>query len=243
MPKLFESLFGAPSKSVQSTPTGFGSLPGFGQEAFKGTLQRGTELSQDPSLFAPAGLTPEQTASLGTLTAGLQPTSPEQFQTGLSTFGDPFQEQVIQNTIRDLLEAEAGQRSDIGTFASAAGGFGGERQALLEAELQKSTQRNIGDVSSQLRSQGFQSAADRTLADLSRTQQIAPQLFGLGEVGRGIQTQQQQAPLNAVNFLQQLALGLPTGGGGSGVSTGARTGLVEQVGNFIGNLPTPVPGA
>ena len=102
MPKLFESLFGSPSKSVQSTPTGFGSLPQFGQEAFEGTLGRGTELSQDPSLFAPAGLTPEQQASLSTLSGGLGQTSPEAFQTGLSTFGDPFQEQVIQNVIRDI---------------------------------------------------------------------------------------------------------------------------------------------
>ena len=167
MPKLFESLFGAPSKSFTSSqaPTGFESLPEFGQTAFEQALSRGTVLSEQTDLFAPAGLTPEQRASLSTLSAGLQPTSPEQFQTGLSTFGDPFQEQVIQNVIRDIQEAGAGQLSDIGTRASAVGGFGGTRQALLESELGRNVQRSIGDVSELLRSQRFQSAADSTLAD------------------------------------------------------------------------------
>ena len=142
-------------------------------------FQQAIEAGQaiDPSVFAPAGLTGQQETALGALESGLQPTSPEAFQTGLATFGDPFQEQVIQNVIRDIQEAGAGQFSDIGSMASAAGGFGGTRQALLEAELQKNIQRNIGDVSSQLRSQGFQAAADRTLQDITRGQQLAPQII------------------------------------------------------------------
>lgn len=239
MPKLFESIFGGPSKATTAAPTGFGSLPEEGQQAFRDVLSRGTALSEQPGLFAPAGLTPEQQQALGTLTGGLQQTSPEAFQQGLTTFGDPFQEQVIQNVIRDIQEVGAGQFSDIGSMASAAGGFGGTRQALLESELQRNIQRNIGDVSGELRSQGFQQAADRTLQDISRSQALAPQVFGLGEVGRGIQTQQQQAPLRAVDFLSQLAQGLPTGGGASSVSTGGRTGLFEQTGQFIGNV---IPG-
>ena len=245
MPKLFESIFGSGSKSVSSTPTGFGTLPGEGQQAFRDVLSRGTELSQDPSLFAPAGLTPEQQTALSSLTAGLDPTSPEAFQTGLSTFGDPFQEQVIQNTIRDIQEAGAGQFSDIGTLASGAGGFGGTRQALLESELQRGVRRDIGDVSSQLRSQGFQQAADRTLQDIARSQAIAPSVFGLGETGRAIQTQTRQAPLQAVDFLSQLAQGLPTGGGGQSVSRGATQGLFSQLfpkGLGGGSLPLPMPG-
>lgn len=238
MPKLFESIFGGPSKSAQSsaTPTGFASLPKFGQEAFKEAVTRGQELSQDPGLFAPAGLTPEQQASLSTLTSGLGPTSPEAFRTGLETFGDPFQEQVIQNAIRDINTAGRGQLSDIGTLASEAGGFGGTRQALLESELQKNLQQTIGDVSGQLRSQGFQQAADRTLGDIARGQQLAIPTFGFGEVGRGVQTQQQQAPLQAVDFLSRLSQGLPTGGGqtSSGVSTGARESILGDVGKLLG---------
>ncbi len=236
MPKLFEGLFGAPSKSVSSTPTAFGTLPGFGKEGFEDVIGRGTELSQDPGLFAPAGLTPDQLASLSTLRGGLQQTSPEAFGAGLSTFQNPFEEQVVQNALRDIREQGAGLFSDIGTAASAAGGFGGERQALLESELQQNILRESGDVSGRLRSQGFQSAADRAIADIGRTQDVAGNLFQFGETGRQIQTGQQQAPLSALSFLQDLLKGLPVGGGGSSVSTGARQSVLEPIGKLAGGL-------
>ena len=122
-------------------------------------------------------------------------------------------------------------------MASDAGGFGGTRQALLESEALSNQQKNVGDLSGLLRSQGFSQAADRTMNDIARSQQNATNLFGLGEVSRAINTQQQQAPLEAVNYLMQLAQGFPTGGGGtsSGTATGASKGFIEQVGQFIGN--------
>jgi len=233
------NLFGTQETTTeQRAPTGFQSLPGFGQEAFEQAITTGQELAAQPGLFAPAGLTAQQQQALGTLSSGLSPTSPEAFQRGLSTFGDPFQEQVIQNAIRDIREAGAGQFSDIGTLASAAGGFGGTRQALLESGLQQNIQRNIGDVSSQLRSQGFQAAADRTLQDIARSQQLAPTLFQLGDVERQIQTQQQQAPIAATQFLSNLAGGLPTGGGTSPTTQTAPVSLGD-----IGQLAAGVGGA
>ncbi len=210
-------------------PTGFGTLPQFGQDAFQQAINTGTTLSQNPSMFAPAGLTPEQLASLSTLSQGLNPISQEQFQQGISTFSNPYENQVVQNTIGDINTAAAGQRSDIGTYADAAGGFGGTRQALLESELNKNTQKNIGDVSSQLRSQGFQNASNLTLADLARQQEAATSLFGLGEVQRGINTQTQQAPIAANNYLASLAGSLPVGGGTTSYSP-ATAGLLGSGG-------------
>jgi len=169
---------------------------------------------------------------LGALEAGLGPTSPEAFQAGLATFGDPFEEQVVQSAIGDIREAGAGQLSDIGSFASAAGGFGGTRQALLESELQRNVQRNIGDISGQLRSQGFQSAAQRTLQDITRGQQLAPSLFQLGDVGRQIASQQQLAPAQQAQFLSGLAQGLPTGGGQIGFAP-AQPGLAQRFGSGL----------
>lgn len=240
MPKFGEFLFGAPSKSFNSSsaPTSFDSLPQEAKDAFLDSLARGEELSLDSSLFTPASLTGEQEAALATLSSGLSPTSAADFQTGINTFSDPFEEQVVQNAIRDLQVGTQGTLSDITAGATEAGGFGGTRQAILESEAIKNLGENIGKTSSALRSAGFQSAADRTMADIGRSQDVATNLFGLGEVQRGINTATTQAPLNAVNFLAQLAQGFPTGGGNvsSGTSTGERKGSLGDIGKIAGGL-------
>lgn len=194
-------------------PTGFETLPGFGQEAFRQAFSRASDVAKDPSAFSDAPLTPEQGLALSTLASGLAPTSADAFATGIETFGNPFEDQVVQSAIDDINRSTAGQFSDIGQLASEAGGFGGTRQALLESELFRNQQRNIGDISGRLRAQGFESAAQRTLGDIARQSQTAQALFPLAEIERGIATSERQAPARASQFLSNLALGLPTGGG------------------------------
>jgi hypothetical protein len=240
MPKFMEFVFGSPSKSSQSssTPTGFNSLPKQAQDAFLKALETGTSLSGDTGMFAPAGLTGEQNTALAALLKGLQPTSVSDFQAGINTFSNPYEEQVVQSAIRDLQTGTQDTLSDITSAASEAGGFGGQRQALLESEALKNLGLNIGTVSGGLRSQGFQSAADRTMADIGRSQNTAANLFGLGEVSRGINTATRQAPVTANNYLAQLAMGFPTGGGtySSGVETGERKSQLDNIMKIIAAL-------
>ena len=238
MGKTFGGLFGSPSRQQSTTPTGFQSLPGFGREAFEDVIRRGTALSQQPELFAPPDLTAQQQAALGTLEAGLQPISAEQFQTGLATFQDPFEQQVVQSALQDLRETGRGFLSDIGQGASAAGGFGGTRQAVLESELGRNLAREAGGLSGRLRSQGFQQASQRTLENLIRPQQVAQALFPLAETARGIQFGQQQAPLAAVDFLSNLAQGLPTGGGTRSTARGEDPGAISRIATGLGNIGT-----
>ncbi len=230
------SLFGKRSQATSTSPTGFGTLPGFGQEAFRDVIQRGTALSEQPDLFRTPDLTAQQQQALDVLSSFTGPTTPEQFQAGISTFSDPFEEQVVQSAISDIERAGRGQLSDIASLASAAGGFGGTRQALLESELQRNIQQNIGDISGRLRSRGFEAAAGRTLSDLGRAQGAAGQLFGLGELSRGIQQQQQQAPLQAVSFLSNLAQGIPVGGGGQSRQVGGQASPLGTIGALAGGL-------
>lgn len=232
---------GSKSKATSRTPTGFQSLPRFAREAFEEAVQRGTELSQDPSLFAPPSLTGEQQQALSALSTQLDPTTPAEFQAGLETFFNPFEEQVVQSAISDILEQGAGIRSDIGTMASEAGGFGGTRQALLESELFSDVLQRVGDVSARTRATGFESAANRVLADLARSQSAAVPLFQLGEVGRGIQQQQQLAPVTAVNYLTGLASALPTGGGGVSVERQAADPL-GSLGQLAGGIGSALGG-
>lgn len=210
MSKGFGKVFGSKEKQF-TQPTTFETMPTFARKAMERAIATGQDVPTDA--FRGADLTEEQQLALSTLASGLQPTSAERFQEGISTFMNPYDEQVVQSAIRDIKEAGAGQLSDIGTRASAAGGFGGTRQALLESELQRNIQRSIGDVSGQLRSQGFEAAAGRTLQDIAREQALAPELYRLGEAERQVLTQQRLAPAQYSQFLAGLSQISPTGGG------------------------------
>jgi hypothetical protein len=223
-----------PATTVKEAPTGFETLPGFAQEAFQTTIGRGQEFLGRPELFAPAQLTEQQQMALQTLASGLAPLTPETFQTGLRTFQDPFEEQVVQGAIRDIREGTLGELSDIGARAGQFGAFGGQRQALLESDALRRMGQQIGDVSGRLRSLGFQQAAEKTLGDIARQRQTAATLFPLAETQRGIQQQAIQAPLRQTEFLQNLLLGIPTGGGTQRVTeTAAPPSQAEQVGQAL----------
>lgn len=218
-------LFGKKAKQV-TQPTGFETLPDFAQGAFRQAVESGQGIGQEA--FTQAGLTDPQQAALGTLEGGLQPFSAEQFQTQLGTFQDPFEEQVIQNALRDLQTTGQGFLSDIGEGASAAGGFGGTRQALLESDLGTGLAREAGNLSGRLRSQGFRSASEKALENLARPLDVAGNLFRLGETERGIATSGQQAPAQQAQFLANLAGTVP--GGGGGISFRDQPGLLQKFG-------------
>jgi len=97
---------------------------------------------------------------------GINPITGEEIETGIGQFFNPFTEQVVDTSIQDILEDRARQQSDISSLASQAGAFGGTRQALLESELGRTTQRNIGDIGGRLRTAGFEAAANRALQNL-----------------------------------------------------------------------------
>ena len=60
---------GEPAKEVETTiaPTGFETLPDFGQEAFRQAFEQGTGFAGTADAFAPASLLPQQQAALETL--------------------------------------------------------------------------------------------------------------------------------------------------------------------------------
>lgn len=91
----------------------------------------------------------------------------EEYGNSLNMFMNPFTGQVVDSAIRDIRDESARQGSDIASLASTNGAFGSTRQSLLESELGKNTQRTIGDVSGQLRSQGFESSAQKALQSLT----------------------------------------------------------------------------
>ena len=87
--------------------------------------------------------------------------------TDLSPYMNPYESQVIGNVTRDLSEAQQMQQNLASAQAGAAGAFGGSRHALMEAQTVKDYMQNVGNVTSQLRQQGFQNAQQAALADIA----------------------------------------------------------------------------
>ena len=98
---------------------------------------------------------------------GVNPITGQEISQNIDYYMNPFTGQVVNRAIGDIQDEGARQGSQIGSLASNAGAFGGTRQALLESELGRNMQRSIGDVSGQLRSQGFESAAQKATQNLN----------------------------------------------------------------------------
>lgn len=83
---------------------------------------------------------------------------------------DPFEQQVVQQTIEDTLKAAAQQDIQQRAADIARGGESafGSRARLTAGERQEALGRGLGDVLARIRSGGFQTAQERALQELER---------------------------------------------------------------------------
>ena len=153
-------------------------------------------------------------AGLGAIGAGVQTLDPSQ----ISTFMNPFSQQVTQQALAELDRQAAIQGQRTAAEAVAAGAFGGSRFGVREAE----EARNLAQVKSQrifenlsrnfLQAQQAQQRTAQQLGQLGvQTLQAGQAQVGLGEAGQrlggvdinrllsvgGVQQQQQQNILEA----------------------------------------------
>ena len=98
------SFFGSRREQQTQAPTGFQTLPRFGQEALSEVIQSGRGFLQDPSIFTPTQITPEQQEALEVLRLGAQPLTAERFSQQRNIFQNPFIEEVINPALADLRE-------------------------------------------------------------------------------------------------------------------------------------------
>jgi len=109
------------------------------------------------------------------------------FQDLVNQSNNPYQDQVVNQTIADLNRARQMTQNQIGGQVAKAGAFGGSRQALLEAENNRNYLDRVTAATGQLRQQGFESAANRAsqenLQRLGLTAQDLQQTRGLQSQG------------------------------------------------------------
>ena len=105
-----------------------------------------------------------RSSQYGNANAGL--TGPQGYTTGRSfqdrvqDFMNPYTDQVVNSALKDINRAR--QMADLSTMGGAAksGAFGGSREALMRAENTRNALDQAASTAGQLRSQGFNTAAN-----------------------------------------------------------------------------------
>ena len=110
----------------------------------------------------------------------------------IQQFQNPYNDQVINNTLSDLNDARQMQIQSDQDAAIGRGAFGGSRSALLESETNKKFADVAGRTAGNLRQSGFNNAANLAMGDRNFRagifgNQLADQYRGLGllsDIGR-----------------------------------------------------------
>ena len=88
--------------------------------------------------------------------------------TNLSAYQNPFQSQVIDNTLDDLNRARQLQIQSDQDAAIGRGAFGGSRSALLESETNRNFAEQAAKAAGNLRARGFDTATSLAGQDIGR---------------------------------------------------------------------------
>ena len=99
----------------------------------------------------------------------------------MSRYTNPYEDQVVQQTISDLDRARQMTQNQNAASAVSAGAFGGDRQALLEAETDRNFLSEVARQTGALRQGGFDRGTALQQADLTRQQQAGMQTAQFGQ--------------------------------------------------------------
>lgn len=114
----------------------------------------------------------------------------------LSAYTNPYESQVVDQSLADLERTRLMQQNQLGAQASAAGAFGGSRQGIAEAETNRAFADQAARTASGLRQAGFQNAQQMAGQDIATQMQaaLANQQAGL-QAGTTTANLQQQAAI------------------------------------------------
>jgi hypothetical protein len=200
-------------------------LAPFQEQYLKDIFAQAKALGDTPQPFAEqqlAGLSGGQQAAIQTAMSGIggyqpymdraqQYASPE----GVSQFFNPYENQVVQQTLSDIGEQGQIAQSQLGGQGVASGAFGGSRFGVAQAGLAGDTLEQQARSAGQLRQAGFsqaQQAAQRA-AQLQGALGQSAQAMGVQDVNTlmgigSLQQQQEQRgfDVDRANLLAQQAL-------------------------------------
>lgn len=183
--------------------------------------------------------------------------SPQNFGSTVAAYQSPYTQQVVNATQGLFNEQNAEQQAQIGGNAISAGAFGGDRQAVAQAETARQQQLAQAPVLAGLENTGFQNATNTAQGNAWLNSQGAFSLGNLGQEAQslglqgasaqmtagGLQQQQGQQELNVpyqqwlaaqaypyqmTNFLGGIAEGTGSLSGGTGSTTSPAPSTLSQ---------------
>lgn len=170
----------------------------------------------------------------------------------MSAYMNPYTQEVIDRSMSDLERQRQMTMQKTNADAINARAFGGSRQAVADSLTNEAYARQMGDLASSLRFQGFNTALGAAQQDVQQQQQLAEALqrAGYGALEGGMQagTMQQQlaqAQIDAdrekfdeprnyqmqlLDFLTGIASGVPQGSTTKGKQSGSTSGFSASIG-------------
>lgn len=144
-----------------------------------------------------------------TAASAFAPTAPQ-----VSQFMNPYLQNVVDIQQREARRAADVERQQLGAQAVGAGGFGGSRQAILEAEQARNLQQQLGDIQARGLAAAYEDAQARLQQQRERERLAGAQFATLGQVAPGqafrelsaleaIGAQRQQQQQQALDIAQQ----------------------------------------
>lgn len=153
-----------------------------------------------------------------------QVTGPATIASGMSTYMNPYTQDVIDATMGDIQRQTNMQQDVNAAGASRAGAFGGARHGLVEAETNASAQRTMAQTAAQLREGGFTTAAQLAGQDIGNLMQSDQFNAGMNMQG-GLANQNAQNQWTQMQGQDWLARATGLGGLGSQAGSLAQTGF------------------
>ena len=144
---------------------------------------------QNLGAYRPALTAATGAAAQGAFYQPQQVTAPSFLTGNIQGYMNPYLQEVEQRAGEALNRQLAQTQNQIASQAIQSRAFGGSRQGIQEGVAAGEAARAMGDLSAQLRSQGFQQAAALQQADQARQMQaaLANQQAGLSGAGLGLQ--------------------------------------------------------
>ena len=146
-----------------------------------------------------------QQGSLARTAQGLNETA----ASGMANYQNPYDQAVVDRTLRDVGGAAQIGLNTLDAQADAAGAYGGSRHGIAMSEAAKGYQQQALDKVGALRQQGFNTALGASQADLNRQMQAAGQLGNMGQrsfgYGQAIGNQQMQQGAMQQQLMQNSA--------------------------------------